>query len=393
MRQWQVKFLVIFASLIIGLVLTEVGLRILGIEYPNFYDFDPHLGHALRPGTQGYWLKEGKGYVSINRDGLRDREHDIKKPSNTLRIAVLGDSYAEAMHVNREDAFWAIMEKQLQGCKNLQRRNIEVINFGISGFGSTQELLMLRHKVWKYSPDIVLLAFCTGNDVSDNSFALKQRYSDPYFILENDELILHDQSSRKRWEEKVANNHFTRPIYQWLIQFRVMQVVERGKEVIRDWWSRKKAVARSDASGFNLEPGILNPVYHEPTDEVWKEAWKVTEGVLLKMRDEVDRKGARFVVVVLSNSNQVHPDVAARAGFAKILGVNSLFYPDRRVEKFCESHDIPVLLLAPLFQDYATKHQVFLHGFEKTLGDGHWNQHGHQLAGQTIAEWLCHQLH
>ena len=393
MKQWQLKTLIIIVSIIIGLTLVEVGLGFLGIEYPDFYDLDPYLGYALRPGVQGYWLNEGQGFVSINRDGLRDRDHASKKPPNTVRIAVLGDSYAEAMQVNQKEAFWAIMEKELQNCKNLQGRNVEVINFGVAGYGTAQELLMLRHRVWKYSPDIVLLAFCTGNDISDNSSSLKQKPSDPYFIFENGDLTLHDQSSRKRWEEKVANNHFTRPLYQWLIQFRVVQVVEHGKEVIRDWWFRKKAVARSDASGSNLEPGILNPVYHEPTDEVWKEAWKVTEGLLLKMRDEVDHRGARFVIVVLSNGNQVHPDVAARARFAKLLGVNDLFYPDRRVEKFCESHDIPVLLLAPLFQDYATQHQVFFHGFEKSLGEGHWNQHGHQLAGQTIAKWLCPQVH
>jgi len=69
-----------------------------------------------------------------------------------------------------------------------------------------------------------------------------------------------------------------------------------------------------------------------------------------------------------------------------------LFYPDHRLERFCQEHHIPVLLLGPPFQKYATQHQVFLHGFGKTLGHGHWNQNGHRLAGQTIATWLCPQL-
>jgi hypothetical protein len=110
------------------------------------------------------------------------------------------------------------------------------------------------------------------------------------------------------------------------------------------------------------------------------------------MRDEIAQKGVHFVVVVLTNGGQVNPDVTVRKEFARSLGVKDLFYPDRRVESFCQSHGIPVLLLAPYFQDYATQHQVFLHGFKKPLGTGHWNQNGHRLAGQVIAKWLCPQL-
>jgi hypothetical protein len=50
------------------------------------------------------------------------------------------------------------------------------------------------------------------------------------------------------------------------------------------------------------------------------------------------------------------------------------------------------LHLAPAFQEYATKHQIFLHGFKDNLGDDHWNQTGHRLAGNMLAEGLCGQI-
>ena len=90
LKPWQKKIFVVLASIIIGLVVVELGLRILGIEYPLFYDYDPNLGNRLRPGARGYWLAEGKGYVTINSDGLKDHEHPIRHPADTLRIAVLG---------------------------------------------------------------------------------------------------------------------------------------------------------------------------------------------------------------------------------------------------------------------------------------------------------------
>lgn len=71
---------------------------------------DEARGYALRPGMEGWFRKEGESYVRINSDGLRDRQHTKAKPENTLRIAVLGDSYAEALQVPMEQAFWAVME-------------------------------------------------------------------------------------------------------------------------------------------------------------------------------------------------------------------------------------------------------------------------------------------
>jgi hypothetical protein len=107
------------------------------------------------------------------------------------------------------------------------------------------------------------------------------------------------------------------------------------------------------------------------------------------MRDKIAAKGAKFFVVVLTDGIQVHPDPEIRKNFAKQLGVQDLFYPDHRLEKFCQGAGIPILLLAPAFQEYATKHQVFLHGFQDNIGGGHWNQNGHRLAGKKIAKWLC----
>lgn len=64
MKPWKAKAFLILAGIICGLILCEAGLRFLGIEYPSFYDYDPQFGGKLRAGMEGYWLKEGGGYVS-----------------------------------------------------------------------------------------------------------------------------------------------------------------------------------------------------------------------------------------------------------------------------------------------------------------------------------------
>jgi len=168
------KLLLIPAGVFGGLPLCEIVLRIVGYAPPNFYIHDPVVGVALCPNAEGWWTKEGRDYVRINSQGLRDCEHTKAKPENAVRIAVLGDSYAEALQLPMEKAFWAIMEASLRECGSLPGQNVEVINFGVSGYGTAQELLILRQKVWDYSPDIVLLAITSLNDITDDSRALKQ---------------------------------------------------------------------------------------------------------------------------------------------------------------------------------------------------------------------------
>jgi len=388
------KALLIFASLVIALIICEAGLRLFGIGYPDFFDYDPYVGSKLRPGITGYYLKEGGGYVSINSDGLRDREHALKHPPNTLRIAVLGDSFAEAMQVNQDEAFWAIMAKDLQGCPQLHGRRVEVINFGQAGFGTAQELLALRHRAWKYSPDAVLLAFFTGNDVADNSPSLMQFDYNPYFTLKDGKLVLQDKQTRERWQKEQQNKSFGGEFKRWRQDhFRLFQVLHQGQKALKTWWSQAYLIRKAAAAEHASEPGLSDSMYRAPANPVWQEAWKVTEALLVQMRDEVAARGAKFYVVVLSTGVQVDPDPKVRAAFAQGLGVPDLFYPDRRLEKFCQREGIPILLLAPAFQQYATAHQVYLHGFKGNLGGGHWNQNGHRLAGEMIARWLCGQLH
>jgi hypothetical protein len=387
------KILLVAAGLAVALIVCEVGLRLLGIGYPDFFDYDPYVGSHLRPGISGYYLKEGVGYVSINSDGLRDREHARQRPPNTLRIAVLGDSFAEAMQVNQDETFWAIMAKDLQSCSRLHGRRVEVINFGQAGFGTAQELLAWRHRALKYAPDVVLLAFFTGNDVADNSPSMMQFPYNPYFTLEDGQLVLHDKQTRARWQEEQQKKTWGGEFKQWRQDhFRIFQVLQQGQRALKAWWSEPRRTGQAAAAPPASEPGLSGSMYREPVSPGWQDAWKVTEALLLKMRDEVAARGAKFCVVVLSTGAQVDPDPAARAELARSLGVKDLFYPDRRLQKFCQQEGIPVLLLAPDFEQYATTHQVYLHGFKGNLGGGHWNQKGHRLAGDMIAAWLCGQF-
>ena len=135
-------------------------------------------------------------------------------------------------------------------------------------------------------------------------------------------------------------------------------------------------------------------IYREPQDDVWRDAWRVTEKLMAAMSVEVKQHGARFLVVTLSNGIQVYPDASARQRFAQRLGVTDLFYAERRFRSLGDREGFAVYNLAPDLQLYADEHKVFLHGFGREVGNGHWNEEGHRVAGelieQNLCEWLAH---
>ena len=399
-RSLRKKLLLVSFGVLFGLFMSEIFLRVIGYSFPLFYTTDYYRGFTLQPGLEGYYQREGGSYVRINGDGLRDREHSKVKPADTVRIAVLGDSFTEAMHVPMEQTFWWLLEQRLQECNAFPGKQVEVINFGVSGYGTAQELLTLRQKVWDYSPDLVVLAFTTHNDIYDNSRALSRTEDVPYFVYRNGELT-YDSSFRdsRTYQQRDSKlNRFGRWLHN---QLRVVQLVHYvqfvAKIKLSDWRTQRrlaqtqtKPAEASTPAVRNAENiGIENMIYIEPSDENWKEAWRVTEGLIKQMRDDVAQKRARFLLVTLSSAVQVYPDPGVRQRFLQYVGADTIFYPNLRLKALAEREQIDFVDLAQPMQVYADQNKVFLHGFGSDMGNGHWNATGHRLASDLIAQRLC----
>jgi hypothetical protein len=404
-RKRLAKLFLLFAGFFCGATLAEIMLRVTGYSYPEFYVLNQVRGYALRPGAAGWYRKEGEAYVRINSDGLHDQEHTTAKAADTFRIALLGDSYPEAFPVPLEQSFWWVMADQLRQCHAFPAANVEVINFGVSGYGTAQELLTLREQVWKYAPDLVLLAVTTNNDITDNLRALKQTDEIPYFVYQDNQLKL-DQSFQTTRTFSLRQSRISR-LGRWLRDnSRLVQAVMQGhhgfKVLLSSWRAKRSPAAltpsnppaadppqKSDLLSRSEELGTDNLIYLEPANAVWNDAWTVTEKLIVELRDEVKNGGAQFAVITLSNGPQVLPNPAAREQFKQRFGITDLFYPDERIKALGAREGIPVITLAPELQEFAQRNNVFLHGFGDNLGNGHWNSTGHRAAGELIAKKIC----
>jgi hypothetical protein len=393
-KRWLQNLALVLASIAASIAILELGLRAADVSYPLLQDRDAQRGFALRPGAAGWWTAEGQAFVRINSDGLRDRDHDRTEPQNTIRIAILGDSYAEARSVALEDTFWSVLERDLNQCEARRGRNVEVINFGVTDYGTAQELLTLRYRVWPYQPDVVLLAFFPGNDVRNNSRALEHKAYRPFFTLDGDNLVL-DESFKQSLPYKTMDSWYGQLILRLSDYSRTVQLVRQA--MVKTYVAIKKDAIRSEAvagtteSRIEVDPGLdYAQIFNEPQDPEWREAWQITDRLISAMAQEVKRNGANFLVVTLTTGLQVYPDRQKREEMMRQLDISDIFYPDKKIQALGEKENFEVLSLATPFQQYADQRHVFLHGFTNTaLGSGHWNEAGHALAGNLIAREFC----
>ncbi len=173
-RELLVGLAVALLGLAMAMGAVEIGVRAMHLEPDRFWEYDPLLGTRHVAGKTGWWTQEDREFtvpVRINEQGWRDVTHSVEKPPGVFRILVLGDSFAEALQVPLEAAFPRVLEAEL----NRQApRKVEVINTGVSGFGTAGQVLLLRRDGARYQPDLVLLAFYPGNDVMNNSPELEE---------------------------------------------------------------------------------------------------------------------------------------------------------------------------------------------------------------------------
>ncbi len=375
-RRYFRILLVVATWCVAGFLILEIGLRVVVDSYADltFWAPDPITGWKGFPNAQGR-SEESNLRTRLNSQGMHDREHSLEKAPNIVRIAVLGDSMTEGIEVLVDETFSSVTEQELAACRRFAGRRVEVLNFGVRGYGTAQEILALRDRVWAYSPDIIVLAFFSGNDITDNSPIVAPDHR-PYLVREGGKLV-------PNYFYCAGNMSVARLRFWARAHSRVLQLAAGAYSVLR------ARLRGSDRWAAVDNMGVDSHVYLAPRDLDWEGAWQLTEAQIVLMRDEVAGRGAKFLLVTLDNPLQVYPDPSTRRQYMQHLGIENLLYPEARLRTMAQREGIPVLNLAPLLQAYADEHRTFLHGFGNHPGRGHWNREGHHVAGELIAKKIC----
>jgi hypothetical protein len=246
----------LLASTLLSLVLAEIGLRLFWTsDFPQIQDeknlmyrYDEGLGWFPIPSSQRTIKTPTRTFSAVhNRQGFRDHEFTA---SNKPGILFLGDSFVWGYDVEAAERF----------TDKLQARHPEwaVFNFGVSGYGTDQEFLLLKRLFEQYKPRVVFLVFCTENDPGDNRHNVRnQGYFKPYFVTNEHGLELRGVPV-PRSERSLYSGH------PWLFRPYLMRLLARA-------WCK-----------LRRPPRLLN---QDPTG-----------AILAALNQYVRDKGARFAV-------------------------------------------------------------------------------------------------
>jgi hypothetical protein len=178
---WAKSALLIPLGLIAGLVLAEGVLRL--ADLPKFHEAhsspaqfvvfsNDRTGEFFYTNTplapiefvydsnpRGYFEPGNVVRHATNSAGFRGPEFSEGKPSGTIRLVFIGDSFTFGEGVHFEDTFPEATTRLLQ--KEFADRSIgfESLNFGVGGYNTGQSLSLLRNLAMASRPDVVVLTF------------------------------------------------------------------------------------------------------------------------------------------------------------------------------------------------------------------------------------------
>ena len=243
--------------------------------------FDAELGWTWRPSAI-----DSNG-VTINALGARGpREYAKEKPAGTTRAITFGDSFTFGDEIGDDKTFQRIYEGR--------HRDFEMINFGVSGYGTDQALVRYRRLGRDLDADVVCIGIMLEN-IGRNVNRFRPLWNTrtgfcatkPRFVLRGDALELLPQPFDTResllaaLEDDSVFDHITTDEY---------------------WWKRPAVPTGRISSLVRIAAGFLGERARSP-ERLWRdqdgEPFRTTLAILETFQTEALANGARFAPILI----------------------------------------------------------------------------------------------
>jgi hypothetical protein len=373
--------LLLVATVLIVVCAAEVVSR--AFYHPENLDsvvrFDNVLGWSLEPraSLRSVDNDEGLDYrIRTNSLGMREREVEREKKPGTKRILIIGDSIAFGTGVDAEWRFSDFLSRAFGD-------DVEVLNAGVCGWGTDQELLYYETKGRDLHPDIVILTFTMANDVLNNMLdhLFLATAPKPRFVLERNSLVLEAgtlEPPRPSFERRVKNT---------LRRSRALLFTKRRIDALR-YESRVKHEGSPSHRGFDKEGLEKNyshwSVYEASYPPQFEAAWRVTEALIARFSRDCANDGAEFLVFAFPLKLAV--DENWRSGLIRHFSLDPSRFdferPHERLSAFCGARGIYYLYPIDAFREASGGRSLY---FDR---DTHPNRWGHALAAEVLLEDL-----
>jgi lysophospholipase L1-like esterase len=352
MRGGAIKLLFLLISLIVALLIGEGIIRLLFgkqmVLFPRYHT-DATYGdfkiRRIRPNMSfSHTSVDGTFHFVTNNKGFRsNRDINYAKPQGEIRVIALGDSHTQGYEVDQNETFSSVAELAL----NKSGVKSTVINAGVSGFSTEEEIIFLENEGYKYKPDYVVLGFY-NNDFEDNIRA-------NLFALKNDSLqiINHEYTPGVKIQNKIYKFWIFRYLgeHSYLYAFAFNAI----------WEFYKKGVDRNSKIG-KTEYAVASK------DPISNSSEALMKKLIVRLGTFCKSNNIKLIIVDI-------PGIGGKTGSTSSVPKDlQPFFKANCDTLFCYDE------MLPAYQNLTLAHVPH--------GHGHISKETHYMLGQKIAEYV-----
>ncbi len=395
MNKW-INYVLLLTSIFVAILIAEVFLR----------TFVPEIG----------WAQRKEPIIGWSSDEYKQFDPgQVPKDKTKKRILFLGDSFLAGSGISDLEKRAPILLESLLSHKVSSR----IISAG--GWGTDQQLLAFKQKGQFWEPDLVFVAFCANNDISDilshhhganklkpyfvigkhNTLELSDGYGMPInyktvFQAEHERVRKNSQSIRIylldyiRYFFKTLNfiNHFN-----YNGRFQAVDVRYRTyqfwKEKTKEIYDGQIALSWSPQNSANHVSAYIHDNLEMNTYQ-----WKLFESILVELNKEVENSGGKLIVMILPVIfNPENSETIAGGSFAKSFQTpegHFTFRSDEPIERLrVISERVGSMFFDPTqdFIKYVSDNDL-MKAVWPNPNDRHFSELGHEVLADLLKEYM-----
>jgi hypothetical protein len=381
----RVSIVVLAPLLLIELVLRFAGPHIPSVEpllyHPKVvhkYDHAQTLEQLLELSVLGFRPGTRSRDFILNSRSLRAYEYSDEKPSGTLRVVALGDSFTFSLSVPFGSGWPVQLEALLEERLGTE---VEVLNLGVPAVGVEFELRLWQLEGRKLHPDLVVLGFPVGSNFLASKRARRER----------------------SWSDHLSLRSFTHRFVRNAVRLKAFRsergLCEREPDRLPIPAGASGVLVADVLPNFRAQ---YNPDRVHLSDDAFENQqqlylkicagrdmeslFEYTAQSLLRLRDEVVATGTEFVVLICPAELQVDPHhlrgILERTKLKPPPSEEEVLAPQEFLRAFFEREGIRYLDLLPAFRAAASEERLY------GVQDSHWNVPGNLLAAEVLAAFL-----